>query len=81
MTPGDLVVVGPGYRMGGTYEPDGAEGPYTLLELRPTGDVLLARGHLTLSEYLDALDTLDWDLSVAAGRCTVVGVVPDDRLG
>lgn len=44
--PGDLVHVGPGYRMGGTYQADGTEGLYWVIDMMPDkADYYLARHH------------------------------------
>ena len=72
---GDVVHVGPAYRMGGGHEPDGWEGTYTVLEVRPTGDVWLARGALDPDAYREARDARDWDLAVHHGRCSFLGRV------
>jgi len=46
------------YVGGGTFELDGAEGPWTVLGPLPPGDYYLARGHLTPEE----LEGRRWDI-------------------
>lgn len=67
---GDIVEVGPAYRMGGTYERDGSEGFYLVSSVSKYGGVGIA--YLTpgvVPAY--APDERDDDLYISQTRCTV----------
>ena len=69
-TAGTIVTVGPAYRMGGQYVPDGMEGMYTVL--RPMadgqGDYYLIRGAVRLA----GLGEGDWDAIVNESRLILI---------
>lgn len=59
---GDRVTVGPAYRMGGTYEFDGAEGDYTVVASLGDNDYKVCRG--------DLFDPSDYEFIIHSSRLT-----------
>lgn len=71
--PGDLVRVGPGYRMGGTYETDGVEGLYWVIDTMLDGrDYYLARRRPGYACPPTGRANADWDYIVHASRISPV---------
>lgn len=65
---GNVVRVGLAYRMELGPTPDEATGFVgTVVDVRPSGDALLARG-----VYAETPDPSEWDLAVNVGRCEVL---------
>lgn len=66
--PGDLVRVGPAYRMGGYYVDDGDEGIYTVCRrIGESSDYKLVRGEWSFLSDVD-LEDLQWEVIVHASR-------------
>lgn len=64
---GSLVRLGPAYRMGGYYEPDGNEGIYTVVGELSRGDFYLVKGHAPEAAMFD------FDLICKYTRLSLVG--------
>lgn len=66
--PGDRVEVGPAYRMGGTYVPDGHEGIYVVVERKRCGRYF----EYKLAREARGNAAGDWDIMIMASRLQAV---------
>src|SRR3990167_2877417 len=67
---GTVVVVGPAYRMGGFYVPDGWEGTYTVIRRLPDSRVGMSSDDYYLARGIVPVEGAEWDVIVNRSRLT-----------